>query len=182
TKNSFLKVKNVSLNETRRGFLLILEKMGAEIYYENISVSSGESYGDIIVKSSELKNIDIPGEIIPNIIDEIPILSVAGLFAKGTFKIRNASELRKKESDRINSLCTNYKQSGLSVEEYDDGFSVSGKIKTKEVIFDSFHDHRIAMAFSILAFLLKEGGKVDNFSCVNISNPDFMNQVKQIAG
>jgi 3-phosphoshikimate 1-carboxyvinyltransferase len=182
TKGSSLIIKNVSLNETRKGYLKILEVMGAKMNYEKIKVSSGEVYGDIIVQSSSLKNTEIPEEIIPNIIDEIPILSVAGLFAEGNFSIRGAGELRKKESDRINSICTNYKMSGLNVEEFEDGFNVSGKIKLKEIVFESFNDHRIAMAFSILSLLLKEGGKVDNFSCVNISNPDFLNQVKQITG
>lgn len=181
-KDSSLRIKNVSLNETRKGFLNLLEEMGAKINYENISVSSGEVYGDVIVESSALKNINIPGKIIPNIIDEIPALSVAGLFAEGDFIIRNASELRKKESDRINSLCYNYKKLGLDVEEFDDGFKISGEIRNKEVVFESFNDHRVAMAFGILALLLKEGGKVNNFRCVNISNPDFLNQLKQITG
>lgn len=182
TKDSYLRIKNVSLNETRKGYLKILIQMGAKINYENLSVSSGEIYGDIIVESSELKNVEIPEEIIPNIIDEIPILSVGGIFAEGNFSIRGAGELRKKESDRIKSLCTNYKNSGLNVEEFEDGFSLSGQIKQNNLVFDSFNDHRIAMAFSILSLLLKEGGKVNNFSCVNISNPDFVNQLKQIAG
>lgn len=182
TKDSSLRVKNVSLNETRKGYLKILEKMGAKINYENISVSGGEVYGDIEVESSTLRSIEIPGEIIPNIIDEIPILSVAGLFAESTFTITGVQELRKKESDRINSVCYNYKLLGLKVEEREDGFSISGKIKNKEAVFESFNDHRIAMTFSILSLLLNDGGKVNNFNCVNISNPDFINQLKQITG
>jgi 3-phosphoshikimate 1-carboxyvinyltransferase len=182
SKNSSIIIRNVSLNETRKGYLKILEEMGAQIHYENLNTSSGEAFGDIIVESSQLKNIQIQKEIIPNIIDEIPILSVAGLFAEGIFSIQDAGELRKKESDRINSLCINYRNLGLDVEEFEDGFSITGNIKNKNVIFDSFEDHRIAMAFSILSLLLKEGGKVDNFSCVNISNPDFLNQLKQITG
>ncbi len=182
TENSTLRINNVSLNETRKGYLKLLIEMGAKIEYDNIKTSSGEIYGDLIVEQGEMKNINIPEEIIPNIIDEIPILSVAGLFADGNFIIKNAGELRKKESDRIKSLCHNYKLLGLDVEEFEDGFSVSGNIKNKDVVFESFHDHRIAMAFSILSLLLKEGGKVNNFSCVNISNPDFLNQIKQIAG
>ncbi len=182
SKDSSLRIKNVSLNETRKGYLKILKQMGAKINFENISVSSGEIYGDIIVESSQLKNVEIPEEIIPNIIDEIPILSVAGLFAEGDFSIKGANELRKKESDRINSLCHNYKLLGLDVNEFEDGFTISGKIKNKNAIFESFEDHRIAMTFSILSLLLNDGGKVDNFSCVKISNPDFINQIKQITG
>ena len=181
-KDSSLRIKNVSLNETRKGFLKILTEMGAKINFENISVSGGENYGDIIVESSKLANVNISEEIIPNIIDEIPILSVAGLFAEGNFSIKGAGELRKKESDRINSLCYNYKLLGLDVEEFQDGFTSSGKIKNNNITFESFGDHRIAMAFSILSLLLNTGGKVDNFSCVKISNPDFINQIKQITG
>jgi 3-phosphoshikimate 1-carboxyvinyltransferase len=182
SKNSSLKIKNVSLNETRKGYLKILREMGSKINYENISVSSGEIFGDIIVESSQLKNVEMPEEIIPNIIDEIPVLSIAGLFAGGNFSIKEANELRKKESDRINSLCYNYKLLGLDVDESEDGFTVSGKIKNKDVIFESFGDHRIAMSFSILSLLLNDGGKVNNFSCVKISNPDFINQIKKITG
>ena len=181
-KDSSLRIKNVSLNETRKGYLQILKEMGAKISYENIAVSSGEVYGDIIVESSQLKNVEIPEEIIPNIIDEIPILSVAGLFAEGNFSIKGANELRKKESDRINSLCYNYKLLGLDVDGFKDGFSVLGKIIKKGVTFESFDDHRIAMTFSILSLLLNDGGKVNNFSCVKISNPDFIDQIKQITG
>lgn len=182
SKNSSLRVKNVGLNETRKGYLKILEQMGAKINYESLSVSGGEIYGDIIIESGKLSNIKIPKEIIPNIIDEIPILSVAGLFAKGSFTINEAGELRKKESDRINSLCFNYRLLGLDVKEFEDGFVLSGKIKNNNVVFESFDDHRIAMAFGILSLLLKEGGKVNNFDCVKISNPDFIKQIKNITG
>lgn len=180
SKNSSLRIKNAGLNETRKGYLDILEQMGAKINYENISVSGGETYGDVVVETSKLHNIEVPKEIIPNIIDEIPILSVAGLFAEGNFIIRNVSELRKKESDRISTLCYNYKLLGLEVDEFEDGFLVSGEIKNKNVVFNSFDDHRIAMTFAILSMLLNDGGKVDNFDCVAISNPDFLKQIKMI--
>lgn len=179
--NSELRIKNVSLNKTRTGILDILRLMGADIISEDKKISAGEPYGDIIVKSSLLNNIKVPEEIIPNIIDEIPILSVAGLFAEGNFEIRNAKELRLKESDRINSLCYNYAQLGLNVEEFEDGFSLKGEIKENNPFFESFNDHRIAMTFGILASLLKCGGKVNNFICVGISNPNFLNQLKTVA-
>lgn len=180
TKGSILKIKNAGLNETRKGYLGILKQMGTKINYENIAVSSGEVYGDIMVEGCKLKNVEIPLEIIPNIIDEIPILSVASLFAEGNFIIKNGGELRKKESDRISSLCYNYKLLGLEVEEFEDGFALSGEIKNKNVLFESFGDHRIAMAFAILSLLLNDGGKVNNFDCVKISNPDFVQQIRQI--
>jgi 3-phosphoshikimate 1-carboxyvinyltransferase len=182
--NSSLTIKNVSLNETRTGIIDILKKMGARIEVENYREVAGEPLGDIIVYSSKLQNVNIEEEIIPNIIDEIPVLAIAGLFAAGSFKIRNASELRSKESDRINALCHNFKLLELEVEEYQDGFtihgSLPGKIAGKTVMFESFKDHRIAMAFSILSFLLDAGGKINNFDCVSISNPDFLEQIKSI--
>jgi len=121
-------------------------------------------------------------ELIPDIIDEIPILSVAGLFAEGIFKIQNAKELRKKESDRINSLCYNYRLLGIKADESPDGFTLVGEIKNHSPIFKSFDDHRIAMAFSVLSMLLKEGAKMNKFECVGISNPNFISQLKRIVG
>jgi len=177
---SELKIKTVTLNETRTGYLKVLEDMGAGISYENITSSSGEKFGDLIIEYSRLKNIEIPGSLIPNIIDEIPVLSVAGLFAEGNFTIKGAEELRKKESDRISSLCYNYRLLGLEVEEFHDGFSLSGEIKNKDVVFESFDDHRIAMTFAVLSLLLKDGGKVNNFRCVGISNPNFIGQLQNI--
>ncbi len=180
TPNSELLIKDVSLNPTRIGFIDVLKKMGANIYFEDVRTSSNEEYGNVIVKSSELKNINIDSEIIPNIIDEIPILTIAGLFAEGDFTIANANELRVKESDRINSICLNLKLLGLDVQETVDGFIISGEVKNKNVDLESFGDHRIAMAFAILNMLLNSGGEVNNFDCVSISNPKFEEQIKQI--
>ncbi len=180
TNNSELKINNVSLNPTRTGFIELLKQMGADIRYEDVRYSSNEPYGNVIVKSSNLKNVKIDSEIIPNIIDEIPILTIAGIFAEGNFEIRNAKELRLKESDRIKSLCYNLNLLGLEVEEYEDGFLISGEIKNSKITFESFGDHRIAMAFSILCLLLKNGGEVNDFECVNISNPKFEEQINSI--
>lgn len=180
TPNSELRIKNVSLNPTRIGFINVLKKMGANILFEEIKISSNEEYGNVIVKSSSLKNINIDTEIIPNIIDEIPILTIAGIFAEGNFEISNASELRVKESDRINSICFNLKKLGLFVEQTEEGFCISGEIKKSKPVFESFGDHRIAMAFAVLSMLLKNGGDVNEFECVSISNPMFEEQIKLI--
>lgn len=180
TPNSELIIKNVSLNPTRTGFIEVLKQMGANILYEKIKTSSNEEYGNVIVKSSSLKNIKIDAQIIPNIIDEIPILTIAGIFADGDFMIENAKELRVKESDRIKSICTNLKLLGLNVEEQEDGFIVSGSIKKSKPVFESFGDHRIAMAFAVLSMLLDNGGEVNNFECVDISNPMFEEQISSI--
>lgn len=179
---SELLIKNVSLNPTRTGILKVLESMGADISILDEKVSCNEPYGDVLVRSGNLKNTSIPQSIIPNIIDEIPVLSVAGLFAQGEFTISGAEELRVKESDRIAALCHNYRRLGLDVEERPDGFSIGGEIKNREVVFDSFDDHRIAMAFAILSMISKDGGSVRDFECVAISNPQFMPQADSITG
>ena len=181
TLNSELIIKDVSINPTRIGFIEILKQMGANISFENVKVSSNEEYGNVIVKSSSLRNIKIDSQIIPNIIDEIPILTIAGIFAEGDFVIEKVKELRVKESDRIKSICTNLKHLGLNVEESEDGFIVRGSIKNSNPVFESFGDHRIAMAFSILSMILEKGGEVNGFECVNISNPKFEEQIRSIA-
>ncbi|RPI61170.1 MAG: 3-phosphoshikimate 1-carboxyvinyltransferase, partial [Ignavibacteriales bacterium] len=180
TPNSELIIKNISLNPTRTGFIDVLKKMGANISFEDIKTSSNEEYGNVIIKSSSLKNIRIDSQIIPNIIDEIPILTIAGIFAEGEFVIENAKELRVKESDRIKSICTNLIQLGLNVEESEDGFVVSGAIKNSNPVFESFGDHRISMTFAILSMLLDNGGEVNGFECIAISNPKFEEQINSI--
>lgn len=181
TPNSELIIKNVSLNPTRTGFIDVLKQMGANISFEEMKSSSNEEYGNLIVKSSSLKNIKIDKNIIPNIIDEIPILAIAGIFASGDFEITNAKELRVKESDRIKSICYNLNLLGLNVEDTDDGFIVSGEIVKSNITFESFDDHRIAMSFAVLSMLLDNGGEVNGFECVGISNPKFEEQIGSIA-
>jgi 3-phosphoshikimate 1-carboxyvinyltransferase len=178
--NSEILIKNVSLNPTRTGLIDVLIKMGGSIEVVSRNVSSGEEYGDLLVKSSKLQNISIDMNLIANIIDEIPILSVAGLFAEGQFEIRNAGELRHKESDRISALCKNYKLLSVNCEEYEDGFTLSGEVKDFSNVLQSYGDHRIAMTFGILGSLLYEPIKINNFECLSISNPNFLKQVQSI--
>ena len=181
TKNSELIVKNVSLNPTRIECLNILKRMGGNVQIEEKGISNNEIFGDVIVKSSDLRNVKISEEVVPLIIDEIPILTIAGIFADGNFELRGASELRVKESDRINSVCRNLLKTGLLVEEYEDGFRVDGKLRNITEPFESYNDHRIAMAFAILSSLSEEGEKVNGFEYVSVSNPDFLKQLNLIA-
>lgn len=180
SKESEVTIKNVSLNETRTGIIDILKKMNGDITIQNSKTELGETYGDLIVRSSNLVNTEIPISIIANIIDEIPILSIAGLFAKGDFKIQGAKELRVKESDRITALCHNFKIAGLSVNEFEDGFEISGEPNNSVNTFESFGDHRIAMSFAVFSMLHKEGGLVNNFECAAISNPNFVKQIAEL--
>ncbi len=177
TRNSEIVIKNVSLNETRTGVIDILKQMGGIIEVENLIESKGEKVGDLRVFSSNLKNISIPETIIPNIIDEIPILAVAGAFAEGNFRITGAKELRVKESDRIKSLCQNFARAGLIVTELEDGFELDGKASIENIIFDSCGDHRIAMAFGVMSMLMENGSSVNEFECVGVSNPNFVEQI-----
>jgi len=179
-ENSELLLKNVLLNETRNGIIKILQQMGGRIEIENARESSGEKLGDLRIFSSKLHNIEISKEIIPNIIDEIPILSVAGLFAEGKFVIRNAKELRFKESDRIDAMCSNFKKLGVDYIEYEDGFEIDGKVINENILIESFDDHRIAMAFAILGMLVGKGIRINNFESVAVSNPEFLKQIRLI--
>lgn len=180
TKNSEIVIKSVSLNETRTGLIDILRQMGGQIVIENVALEKGERIGDVRVFSSQLKNIVIPEAIIPNIIDEIPILSVAGLFAEGTFRVTGAKELRVKESDRIKSLCYNFGKAGVTINEFEDGFELKSRVADQNVTFESFGDHRIAMAFGILSMLMKNGSSVNDFECVGVSNPNFVTQIDSL--
>ena len=180
SEKSELLIKNVSLNPTRTESFNLIKRMGGDIQIEATGESNKEVYGDLFVKSSTLSNVKMDGEKIPLIIDEIPILAVAGIFAEGIFEIRGASELRVKESDRIKSLVSNFKLIGLEVEEFKDGFRISGNVKKTTQPFQSFSDHRIAMAFTILSSILEHGGKVERFESVAVSNPGFLDQLKSI--
>ena len=140
-------------------------------------MESNEEVGDIIVKSSKLSGIDVPENIIPNIIDEIPILSIAAAFAEGVTKISNASELRVKESDRLNALSNGLTKLNINHEIFQDGINITGtkeKIEPKEII-DSFDDHRIAMSFLVAGIKSKKEILVKNCKNIETSFPNFRN-------
>lgn len=179
-ENSELELKNVLLNDTRDGIVKVVKRMGADIEIRNQKTENGEVSGDLVIKSSKLKNIDIEPEIIPNLIDEIPVLAVLGFFAEGKFIVRNAKELRVKECDRINAVCRNFEKLGVDVVEYEDGFEISGEIKENDVLFESYDDHRIAMAFGVLSMLTEIKTEIKDFECVRISNPKFLEQIEKI--
>lgn len=181
TKDSELMIKNISLNSTRAECLNLIKKMGGNIQIEKRGVSNNEIFGDVIVKSSVLSNVKINENNIALILDEIPILTIAGIFAKGEFELRGASELRLKESDRIKAICNNLLKVGLEVVEFEDGFRVSGSIKKLTELFESYGDHRIAMAFAILSSLIKDGGEVNKFECISVSNQNFLWQLNSIS-
>ena len=168
-------IKNVGLNPTRNGLLKVLALMGGDIEIKNVKNICNEESGDILVRSSNLNGVDIPEDIIPNIIDEIPILSIAAAFAEGTTNIKNAAELRVKESDRINAMAEGLKKLNINHEVFDDGLSITGTngfVDTSEKI-NSFDDHRIAMSFLIAGIRSKNGVRVKNCKNIETSFPHF---------
>jgi 3-phosphoshikimate 1-carboxyvinyltransferase len=174
-------VRNVGMNPSRIGFLSVLKGMGASISIENERTIGGEPLADIVVRSSDLHtDVDLGGSIIPNIIDEIPVLSVAAAFAQGSFRIRDAQELRAKETDRIEAVCANLRKMGLAVETEKDGFAFHSKNNLLHNEFDSYDDHRIAMAFGIAALALKGTSVIRNAECVSISYPSFWETIRTL--
>ena len=181
--NSEIKISNVGLNPLRIGFLDVLIRMGGKIYIENKRIIGGEPIGDIVVKSSQLNsNLVLSGSIIPNIIDEIPILSIAAAFSSGTFQIRDAQDLRNKETDRIAAICFNLRKMGLTVDDTKDGFAFESKKGLLSSVFDSFDDHRIAMSFGVAALALPGESTMINSECVSISFPEFWDAVLSLQG
>ena len=176
----YLRIKNLLLSPERIAALDILKRMGAHIEIDREETGNCGRWGDIFVKRSDLINTEIFPEEIPLIIDEIPALAVAGLFAEGGFMIRDAKELRVKETDRIAAIVKNMEFCGAEVAEFEDGFLIHGKDVEDFALFESYGDHRIAMAFSVLAALLNKGGKVNDFGCVAVSNPLFYEQLESI--
>lgn len=167
-------IKDILLNPSRTGIIEILKMMGGNIEITNYT-DKWEPRGDLIIRSSALRGMEISGDLIVKAIDEIPVISIAALFAQGITTVKDAVELRYKESDRINALITNFKKINVKLEEYKDGFSLEGKsfdIPTN-VTFESFSDHRIAMSFAVLGAAIQKEITIDNFDPVNISFPKF---------
>ena len=174
-------LKNVGINPTRRGVIDILEKMGADILVENESLHCQEPRGDIQVRYSGLKGVEISGDIIPNIIDEIPVLTIAAAAAKGTTVIKDARELRVKESDRLATMAENLKKLGVKIEERPDGLLIEGGSRFNGGKFDSFGDHRVAMSLAIAGLIAKEKVIIENTECISTSFPDFEKTLLQIS-
>ncbi len=157
----------VGLNPTRDAIITVLRRMGADISITNIH-NEGEPYGDIIVRTApRLVGTEVLKEEIPNLIDEIPVLAVAAAFAEGTTSIRNAAELRVKESDRIAVTVANLRAMGAEVEEFEDGMCIHGGKTLHGAVMDSYHDHRIAMGFLMAG--LNADGETTLQHCTNIN-------------
>ena len=179
-RRSEVLVRNVGINPTRTGFLDVLKNMGARFDFLNEREVSGEPVADIAVRSSSLKGVEIAGAIIPRTIDEIPILAIAAAFAEGTTVIRDARELRVKETDRIAALCSELRKIGAVVEEHDDGMVIKGKEILSGAVCNSYGDHRIAMSMLIAGLFSQGETAVENCACIKTSFPTFMNCLQSL--
>ena len=182
SKKSKVLIKNVGLNETRIGLLEVLLKMNANIKIVNRRQTSNEICGDLVIESSVLEGIEVPDHIIPNIIDEIPILSIAACFAKGETIIKNASELKVKETDRLKATSDGLEAINIKHDTLEDGLIIYGHnndiCASKEI--DSFGDHRIAMSFLVAGMRSKDGIIVKNCKNIETSFPDFTNTMNAL--
>lgn len=173
-----LTIPNIGLNPSRTGILAVLKRMGAQIS-ETIAEDHGEPIGCLEVKGAGLKPTEIGGEEIPNIIDEIPILAVGAALAPGTTVIRDAKELRVKESDRIDAVVKNLRAMGAEVEEAEDGMTIHGGKPLQGATIPSYGDHRIAMAFAVAGLFAEGETIVEDTACVNTSYPSFESTLKR---
>lgn len=170
--NSELTLVNVGINPTRTGVLDVLKQMGADITITNERWSGCEPVADIVVRSAQLKGIVISTEIIPRLIDEIPVLAVAALFAEGRTVVQGAEELRVKETDRLRAVALELGKMGAKITETSDGLIIDGAQKLNNTLCHSHDDHRMAMALAI-AGTASHGVEIEEADCVKISYPDF---------
>lgn len=171
--NTELVIKNVGINPTRDGILRVCQAMGATITYENKQDLSGEPTADLIVRTSNLHGTTIGGSIIPTLIDEIPIIAILACFAEGTTIIKDAQELKVKESNRIDVMVENLSKMGADITATDDGMIINGGKALHGATIDSKLDHRIAMSFAIAGLCAEGETKIEGAECVNISFPNF---------
>ena len=181
-KQGKITLKNVGINPSRSGILDVMSAMGGNITIKNSTIVAGEEVGDIVVESSELVGVEIGGDIIPRLIDEIPIIALAACFAKGKTIIRDASDARNKESDRLSITASELTKFGADIEELDDGIIVNGVGSLNGTTCESFDDHRIAMMEAIAAILSKGQTTIKNSDCVAISYPMFWDDLSILTG
>lgn len=178
--DSELLIENVGVNPTRTGVLEVLEMMGADISLENERVVAGEPVADLRVRHGRLKGCKIAGDVIPRLIDEIPILAVAAVFAEGTTVIRDAAELRVKESDRLAVMASQLNRMGARVTELPDGLEITGGTPLTGTDVDSHTDHRIAMSLAVAALNATDTTTIHGAEAAAISYPDFITTLQRL--
>lgn len=180
--NSELHLKDVGLNPSRTALLDVLDGMGANITIENERVLGAEPVGDVTVRTAALSGVDIGGRLIPNLIDEIPVLAVAAACAEGQTEIRDAEELRVKETDRLHAMTQNLRALGAEVQERNDGLIIDGNgPNLLGGVVKSFGDHRVAMAMGVAGLVAHGATSVRNAECARVSFPDFWSELHRVA-
>lgn len=174
-------LNKVGLNPTRSALIGVLEEMGARIRITDREESGGEPVGDLHIEASPLRGVRVDGARIPLLIDEIPILAVAGALAKGRTEIRDAGELRFKETDRIGAMAENLRRLGAAVEEFDDGLAVEGPAALRGNVVESLHDHRIAMAMAVAGLMADGETVIEDASCAAVSFPNYWETLASVA-
>ncbi|MCR5775286.1 MAG: 3-phosphoshikimate 1-carboxyvinyltransferase [Lachnospiraceae bacterium] len=183
--DSDIVIENVGINPTRAGIIKVFRDMGGDIELTGERKSAGEMVADVRVKTSKLHGIEISGDIIPTLIDELPLIAVAAALSEGTTTIKDAAELKVKESDRIRLVTENLTAMGADIEARDDGFIINGRVGTSglhgTVIEDSL-DHRIAMSFSVAGLAAEGVTVISHPECVSISYPEFYRDLRLTSG
>ena len=168
-----VRVRNVGVNPTRTGILDALSMMGADVAVENERTEGGEAVADLVARSSNLRAAEIGGDLIPRLVDEVPVLALAACFAEGTTVIRDASELRVKESDRLMASRVELSRSGAQVEELDDGLRITGGRTLRGGTHRTYADHRIAMTMGVAGLLAAGEATVQSAQTASVSYPTF---------
>jgi len=173
-------IKDVGINPTRTGIIDILMKMGASIEILNQRKMGAEPAGDIRIKSALLKGVEIKGDIIPRCVDELPVICIAAAVAEGETVIKDASELRVKESDRIAVMAECLSRVGVEVETYPDGIRIKGGRGFKGTVCNSHGDHRIAMSMAIAGLITEGEMTIEDTECINTSFPEFEETLRKL--
>ncbi len=176
-----IRLEKVGLNPTRSVLLDVLRAMGADIVVFNETQDGGEPVGDLRIRSADMEGVTISGDLVPSLIDEIPVLAVAGAVAGGRTEIRDAGELRVKETDRIRATVDNLRRLGARIEELDDGFVVEGGASLHGADVDSFDDHRIAMSMAVAGLVAEGETTISGASCAGVSFPAFWDELSALA-
>lgn len=180
TPDSCITIKNVGINPTRDGILRVLADMGADLTIEKTSGDIGEPTADLTIRTSNLKGCTIGGEIIPTLIDEIPAIAILACFAEGETVIRDAAELKVKESNRIDVMVQNLKAMGADIEATEDGMVIRGGKQLHGAVIDSKLDHRVAMSFAVAAMNAEGETEIAGADCVTISYPNFYSDMQML--
>lgn len=183
TPDSDIMIRHVGLNPTRTGLLDVLIAMGGDITIESQYQEGGEVVGDVRFRTSKLRNLEVSGNLVPRLIDEIPVLALAATQAEGIFTLRDASELRVKESDRIKTVTTELKNLGADITETADGFVIKGstKLTAPERSLCGYGDHRLVMMAAIASGVVDSDLVLDDTECVQTSFPDFFDLLRQVS-